>query len=196
MRLGLHICAIYFAVLTTSVAFGQTDVTRPFKVVTVCDILLDPSKFNGKLIVVLGRFAASDEGSWLVEDKCDRQVDGKNGTTSNMDVWLNQQGRDPSTQLAMPSIDPDSLKAKLEQAGKNTKLGRHIQYQCTISFLEKDAKPECDWPEVSDQWALVYGRVETMGDRTYGFGHLSGSPAQVLVQASATVDENGHPKRY
>jgi hypothetical protein len=197
VRLRLQARTLCFTLLTASVAFGQTNTEQPVKVVTVCDILLDPSNFNGKSIVVLGRLSSSDEGSWLVEDKCDRKVDSKNGTASHIMVWLEQRGRGPSTPPSMPSIDQDSLKAKLEQAGQTTKLGKHIQYQCTISFLEKNAKPECGWPEVNDQWAIVYGRVETVSDGENGFGHLGGAPAQVVVQAPlVSIDKNGHPKRY
>jgi hypothetical protein len=72
------------------------------------------------------------------------------------------------------------LKLKLAQAAKTTAPGKHVQFQCTISG--KDGKPECGWPEVQDQWAIAYGRVETQGDRGYGFGHLTGAPAQVIIQ--------------
>ena len=189
VKLRLQACAFWLGFLTASGAFGQTKTEQPVKVVTVCDILLDPSSFNGKSIVVLGRLAATDEGVWLVEDKCDREVDVSG--TSHPSVWVAQGGRGPSTPQ-MPSIDQDSLKAKLSQAGKTTKLGKHVQYQCTISSVEKDAKPVCGWPEVNDQWAFVYGRVETMGH----FGHLGGATAQVLMQGQlVSIDESGHPIR-
>jgi hypothetical protein len=195
---NLHFQAcVFWAVLTAPVAFGQANPVEPVKVVTVCDILLDPSSFNGKSMVVLGRLSASDEGLWLVEEKCDRKVDTKNGGASNIMVWLEHRGRGPSPPLAMPLIDQDSLRAKLEQAGKTTKLGKHVQYQCTISYLEKDARPQCGWPEVNDEWAIVYGKVETIGDREYGYGHLSGAPAQVVYQGLVlSIDENGHPRHY
>jgi hypothetical protein len=37
-------------------ALGQTTAADRVKVQTVCDILLDQGKFNGKAVAVLGRF--------------------------------------------------------------------------------------------------------------------------------------------
>lgn len=197
MRPAFYACAFHVAVLNACVAFGQTNAEQPVEVVTVCDILLSPSVFEGKSIIVLGRLAASDEGAWLVEDECDRKIEARNGTSSNPIVWLEQAGRGPSKPSEMPSIDQDSLRRKLEQAGKTTKLGKHLQYQCTISSLDKNAKPVCGWSEVHDQWVIEYGRVETMKNRENGFGHLGGAQAQVVIKAPAvSIDENGHPRRF
>ncbi len=94
-------------------------------------------------------------------------------------VWIEQQGI-PSSTPGAPLLDQDSLKLKLAQAAKTTRLEKHVQFQCTISG--KEGKPKCGWPEVRDQWVIAYGRVETQGDRGYGFGHLNGAPAQVIAQ--------------
>jgi len=201
VRLGLYACAFHFAVLNASVTFGQTNSEQPVEVVTVCDVLLNPSGFDGKSLAVLGKFAGSDEGSWLLEDRCDREVGAKNGTSSDPSVWLEHQGSCPSIPPPMPQIDQASLRRKLEQIGKSTTLGKHLQYRCEISLSnsssEKNSKPNCGWLEAADQWVIEYGRVETMSNRKNGFGHLGGAQAQVVVKAlSVSIDENGHLKRF
>jgi hypothetical protein len=187
-----HAGFVGYAFLAAAIAFGQANAEEPIKVVTVCDILSDPAGFNGKLIAVLGRYDATDEGSWLSEDGCGRKLE-TSGAAVHISVWRVPRGSPSQPVPRMPALDQDSLKAKLAQAGKTTKLGKHLRYQCSVSISDgKTSQPECGWPELPDQWAIAYGRVETMGDGRYGFGHLGGSPAQVFAQgALVLIDEDG-----
>jgi hypothetical protein len=169
------VCVVF---LIAGIALGRTNTADRVKVQTVCDILLDQGKFSGKAVAVLGRFIATDEGAWLTEDDCGRKVEAQ-GVPLDVSVWIEQRGI-PSGTPGTPVLDQDSLKLKLAEAATTTTLGKHVQFQCT--FSRKDGKRECGWPEVRDRWAIAYGRVETQGDRGYGFGHLSGAPAQVTVQ--------------
>ncbi len=184
------VCVVF---LIAGTALGQTNTADRVKVQTVCDILLDQGKFNGKAVAVLGRLIATDEGAWLTEDDCGRKVEAQ-GIPLDVSVWIEQRGT-PSGTPGTPVLDQDSLKLKLAQAAKATRLGKHVQFQCTISG--KEGKLECGWPEVQDQWVIAYGRVETQGDRGYGFGHLNGAPAQVIAQGelilieAQTRDANG-----
>jgi hypothetical protein len=169
---------VFVVFLIAGTALGQTNNADRVKVQTVCDILLDQGKFSGKAVAVLGRFIATDEGAWLTEDDCGRKVEA-HGAPLDVSVWIEQRGI-PSGTPETPVLDEDSLKLKLAQAAKTTRLGKHVQFQCTVSG--KDGKPECGWPEVQDQWVIAYGLVETQVDRGYGFGHLNGAPAQVIIQ--------------
>ena len=56
-------------------AFGQVaqDSIVGVPVVTVCEALHDLGRYNGKSIVLVGRFGSTDEGSWLSED-CERKI--------------------------------------------------------------------------------------------------------------------------
>lgn len=196
MRLRLQASFVWSAFLAAAIALGQTNAEEPVKVVTVCDILLGGAEFNGKTVAVLGRFVSSDEGQWLVEDECGRKVEA-NGAARESSVWLVPRGGPSQPIPKMPALDQDSLKAKLVQVGKTTKLGKHLHYQCSVSISDgKRSEPVCGWPELPDQWAIAYGRVETMGDRRYGFGHLDGSPAQVFAQGVLVfIDEDGRLRR-
>ncbi len=185
MRQRLQRDFVWVVFLIAGTAFGQTNTADRVKVQTVCDILLDQGRFSGKAVAVLGRFIASDEGAWLTEDDCGRKVEAQ-GVPLHVSVWIEQRGI-PSGTPGTPMLDQDSLKLKLAQAAKTTTLGKHVQFQCT--FSGKDGRPECGWPEVRDQWVIAYGRVETQGDRGYGFGHLNGAPAQVIAQGKLVFIE-------
>ena len=186
MRLRLQTAFICPAFWALAVAYGQTNTNEPIKVLTVCDVLLGGAEFDGKTVAVLGRYVSSDEGQWLVEDECDRKLES-NRAPLHISVWLVGRGSPSQPILRMPALDQASLKAKLVQAGKTTKLGKHLQYQCSVSI--SDGKTECGWPELLDQWAIAYGKVETMGDRRNGFGHLGGSSAQVFDQGALVFIE-------
>jgi hypothetical protein len=187
MRLRSQAGFISLVFLTAEVALGQIKTEDQVNVVTVCDILLSQTEFNGKTVAVLGRFDATDEGAWLTEDDCGHNIEAS-GTALHISVWLEWRGGPSAATSKTPALDKVLLKVKLAQAAKTTKLGKHVRFQCTISA--KDQKPECGWPEVQDQWAVAYGRVETQGHQGYGFGHLAGAAAQVLEQAPLVfIDE-------
>jgi len=180
MRLSAAL--IFVAVVTSPITLAQKVSEERLSIVTVCDILLNQAEFNGRTVAILGRYISTDEGRWLDEDDCGNKP-GTDGIALRALVWLEGGGNLPSAK--MPVLDRDSLREKLVQVSKTTKLGRHIQYRCTVSVKgdgQIDGKPECRWPEVPDQWVIAIGRVETQGDRGYGVGHLNGAPAQVFVQ--------------
>src|SRR5438477_6173642 len=106
MRLRLRTGFICVVLLTVGTALGQTKIKDQVSVVTVCDILFDQSEFNGKTIAVLGRFVASDEGAWLVEDGCGREIEA-NGIPVRISMWLEQRGISPKT-LETPVLNQDA----------------------------------------------------------------------------------------
>jgi hypothetical protein len=61
------------AVVGAVVAKGQVGAKKEeaSRVLTVCEILADPLRFDGKIIQVRGRTRSTDEGTWLVGDGCD-----------------------------------------------------------------------------------------------------------------------------
>src|SRR5579871_6612851 len=50
-----------------AIALAQTP-DRDVPVVTVCDVLSDLTRYNGKTIVLIGALVGSDEGGWIVAD--------------------------------------------------------------------------------------------------------------------------------
>ena len=62
--LAIRVWLCVFALLT----IGRAQTSSAVPVLTVCEVLNDLSKFDGRTIVVVGRFSHTDEGSWVDED--------------------------------------------------------------------------------------------------------------------------------
>lgn len=129
---------------------------------TVCEVLSDLDRYEGKSIIVVGRFSWTDEGSWLSED-CKLEI-----------VRGGREFSDPQISIAW---DRRLLEQKVAQLKRTTKLRKY--------------RPS----KYNEKWVAVFGRLESRLPRqmqpatplpngwsatTNGFGHLSGSPAQLI----------------
>ena len=151
----------------------------PLPVLTVCEVMKDLQRFDGKAVIVVGRYSHTDEGSWL-DAECGFQVEngGRQFSTTSISTTYVASDFDPPPQKpAGFRWDEPLLTRKLRDVAKTTKLQvvRKINY--------------------TDQWMAVLGRLETRLPRklhvqplrgnegdvyTTGFGHLSTSPAQLV----------------
>jgi hypothetical protein len=50
------------------IAQNGSDLNSKVAVLTVCEALNDLSRYNGKTVVLVGKFASTSEGAWLSED--------------------------------------------------------------------------------------------------------------------------------
>ena len=134
-------------------------------VVTVCEVMKELPAYNGKTIVVVGRFGSTDEGAWLSED-CTQQLVIKGHEWSNSISLSDTVG---STQ------PPPSL-PKAFRWNKNMLFKKLTQVKSTTVLR---VYPEFHY---SDKWLALYGRLETHVplETLDGFGHLNGSPAQLI----------------
>ena len=178
--------------LAALAAFGQQKEPELTKVVTICDVLLDESRYNGTKVAVLGRPLASDEGAWLTEDACETTPRAAERGFS-ISVWLENKNRTDTPKPTMAPLDQDSLDAKMKQAAKTTTLGQHQAFVCTGAVENGEIVPKgCGPANEDDRWEVVYGKVET----GRGFGHLGGAPARIFVEAIIGIDKEGRPTRY
>jgi len=134
---------------------------------SVCDVLAnDPTILNGKLIKVRGRYVSTDEGKWLFGE-CKTHIETKGL------VWSN-------------SLAVDVDESDKEYLRSWSKLGRKLR--------------QLRFDPVRDTFVVTFvGRVTTrakMDDavvqRPYGlanagFGHLGGSPAEIVVMSFENV---------
>ena len=162
---------VVLSVIVTRV-FSQSD-SPAIPVLTVCESLTDPQRYHGKNVIVVGRFVATEEGTWLTEN-CGLRI--KNGVTDFAPSISTSYV--PAREAPPPEIPPgfkwdeSVLRPKLQQVMRTTKLEVLPQYN------------------YSDRWVAMFGRLETdlprkvtLGDRTgfvTGFGHLNGSPGQLI----------------
>jgi hypothetical protein len=137
------------------------------KVLSVCDVLADLLAYRGKTIAVRGEYVGTDEGQYLRGEECAKPlvtsgyVWGKRVSIS-LEVPTSPEVEDPIVPAPPVSVDAATKKAFQESARDST-LG---------------------------VWVTVVGRLETRTTfeivnhggtlRPYGYGHLSGCPAQLV----------------
>lgn len=170
---------IFFLVLVFAPRFCASAFRDAPPVITVCEALADMQRYEGKAVIVVGRHSHTDEGAWL-DAECGFTV--KNGGTEfpspSISVSYAASDFDPPPGKPLGfRWDKPLLLRTLQQITNTTKLRvmREINY--------------------TDQWMAVFGRLETHLPRkrhiidgfgregdvyTRGFGHLAGSPAQLI----------------
>ena len=139
-------------------------------ILSVCEALRDPERFEGKTVIIVGRFASTSEGSWLSEECSQKfEVAGREFDPMISTAYV------VSDFAAAPKLpkgfkwDKNLLREKLEQVRRTTKLSKAS----------------------GDEWLAMFGRLETKlphqvnlgnGRTAYspGFGHLSASPAELI----------------
>jgi hypothetical protein len=169
IRVHPRLKILFLSALFFGVAFGQV-----VPVVTVCEALQDRELYNGKAIVVVGRLASTDEGSWIGED-CERKIVTDGYTWANIisTTYARSQVEPPPGLPKEFKWDTGLLTNKLKDVQKTTKLEVLKEYN------------------YSDRWVAIFGRFETRsplqavsGGRGqlmgYGFGHLNSAPAQLI----------------
>jgi hypothetical protein len=150
----------------------------PLQPVTVCEVLQDLSAYDGKVVAVVGRFSYRQAGRWLGEQKCDRMFVAGAREWPNA-LWVAYDPDEAPKPPAVLAVDAPMLAAKLRAVKLGTSLTK-------LRFGSGDY----------DNWAVVYGRIETRkdlvaatanGPRRNGFGYGNSSPARLVCRGDAVV---------
>ena len=145
--------------------------------VTVCEVLQDLAAYDGKVVAVVGRFSFRQNGRWLGEQKCARKLVAGDQEWPNA-FWIAYDPGAPKPPAVL-AVDGAVLAQKLREVKLGTTLSR-------LPFGSTDY----------DNWAVVYGRVETRkdlvvatptGTRKNGFGYGESSPARMVCHGDAEV---------
>jgi|SRR5215467_5783771 len=126
-------CLAAFALLVPTANAQQ------IPVLTVCEALHELPKYNGKVVIVVGRTFFTFEGSFMNE-KCE-----PDGTTMVQGKkWLSviAFGSGKTNRAIVVQWDPEALDRKLKQVQQTT----HLESQNTSPFI--------------DGWSAVCGRLE------------------------------------
>ena len=136
-------------------------------ILTVCEVLGNLKTYAGKSIIVVGRSASTDEGSWLTEDCGLKVMVGEREFSASISATYV-----PSRNAAPPQlpkgfvVDQGTLQQKLAQLKRTTRLRTYKDHQ------------------YDDKWIAMFGRLEArlppQADYAAGYGHLNGSPAQLV----------------
>jgi hypothetical protein len=165
------------------------------KLVTVCEVLAEPSAYGGKKVAILGKFEGGnliDGCCALVEDRCKRSVVTEatklSGGITTGYAWDSRidlaKGTPITSELKFGGPDFDE---KLRVAGIWTNLNCSdwpVQRPDGTVFLRKRRQ----------QWAVAYGTINTRrmlhgpkgtpGTLQFewgnGFGHLGAAPVQLV----------------
>ena len=132
------------------------DGNQGIPVLTVCQALKDPLKYSGAIVVVVGSWVGTGEGSWLSE-ACDlRVVLGGRGYAPSL--WTSYS---PSDQAPPPRLPAGFKWDKLT-------IGQALAEVKKTTVLQHRAG-----------WYAIFGRLE-VDTSGYGMGHLNGAPAQLI----------------
>ncbi len=146
--------------------------------VTVCEVLQDLSAYDGKVVAVVGRFSYRQKGRWLGEQRCRQKLVIGDQEWPNA-LWVVYDPAAAAKPPAVLAVDAALLAQKLRAVKLGTSLTR-------FPFGSEDY----------DNWAVVYGRIETRkdlvtvtpaGTRKNGFGYGESSPARMVCHGEAEV---------
>ena len=174
MRVVIRVVVGIAALLNAGVAVSRAE---DVPVYTVCEVMKDLPALNDKAIVVVGRLSATGEGTWLDQTCPDKLV--TNGYTWSTSISLSYVAEHTVPPPRFPKgfhWNKVLVSTKLAALSKTTSLRVYPKYH------------------YSDKWMAVFGRLETKfpldpaqypcclsgGGHLAGFGHLNGSPAQLV----------------
>lgn len=128
-------------------------------VLTVCQALKDPLKHSGSIVIVVGSWVGTGEGSWLSET-CDLKV-VISGRAYAPSLWTSYTRSDDAPPPRLPGgfkWDKPAIRQALAELKKTTRLQHR------------------------SGWYAVFGRLE-VDTSGYGLGHLNYAPAQLIWPA-------------
>ncbi len=130
--------------------------------VTACEVLSNPTAYDGAPVSLLGRISRRDNGRWIGQDGCGSQPDGAADLAIRFD---RQAGPLPPEGFAINAI---LAKSKFRQIAEHTVLR-------DFRFGSGDY----------DRWAIVFGRVEL--DKSVTSQHPSAIRAAVVCRGEALI---------
>ena len=156
---------------------GTTKDGDSLPVLTVCEVLEQRRLRNDRPVALVGVLGSTDEGQWLFDKGCRKQVLTRGFAWEN-DIWLKWDPSGAPEPSLMSRVDQTQLKNKLDVVKQRNQL-RDFRHG-SLDF--------------SDRWVVVLGRFQSRTDlkppkgkgpgRDWGtgYGHLNGSPAQLLIK--------------
>lgn len=144
------------AVLASSALADQSEGHQGIPILTVCQALKDALTYSGSIVIIVGSWVGTGEGSWLSET-CDLKV-VINGRAYAPSLWTSYS---PSADTQPPRLpvgfkwDKPAIRQALAEVKRTTRLQHR------------------------SGWYAVFGRLE-VDTSGYGLGHLNGAPAQLI----------------
>lgn len=165
---------LFWILFASLIARGLNGDSAEIPVLTVCEALSDADKYEGKSVIIVGLLASTDEGVWLTED-CGLKV--------------RRGDREFSAQISTTYVDGDF--APPPRFPEGFKWSKRLLRQKLTQIKQTTELHTYQDRRYNQRWYALFGRLETRLPReiptgtntkayTNGFGHLSGSPAQLV----------------
>jgi hypothetical protein len=154
--------------------------TSNLPILTVCEILSSPLKYDGRLIQIRDVIRGTDEGSWFVGDQC-------------LDLFVTEGHAWPSLiSLEMPGnpLQLHSVDFKYDFASQDRLTSKYKQ-------LKRRVSEDCiAWTytgvfETRKDWTAAEARTIDPG-RLRGFGHLNAAPGHLILKSADDVTAIPH----
>lgn len=137
---------------------------------SLCEVLSNRILYNGKMVEVIGRVVATDEGEWINQECNEHPMTGS--IPWRTIIWLSYD-----------ATGEPALQGDLE-------INKDVMRGAILHILNTAKSAD----ELRDSWVVVYGRFETYdkleavpskdgkGISYNGFGHLNRAPAQIVYR--------------
>jgi hypothetical protein len=154
------------AVISTGISLGQQNPNVQVKLLTVCEVLSDVNRFANTAVVVVGRMERSvslvDQYAFLSQDGCEHPMNTQGGPWSQkIEIWTTWEEGMPKPPSDRPRLNRAAIAAKLSVVRKSTNLGSHEE-----PLFKGDGHSifYSHTAIVSNDWAVVYGRIVKVHD--------------------------------
>ncbi|MGD0047684.1 MAG: hypothetical protein ABSE42_11765 [Bryobacteraceae bacterium] len=174
----LLIAAGTAGVLLTAGQVKPQDAAPP-RVLTVCEVLSAALKYDGRVVKIRGRVEGTSEGAWLIGDDCPGVF------VAEGHVWGS------NISLEMPTM-PAPL--RLHQVDFKYDWDSESRTEAKYSALEKSVPHDClaftytGMFETRTDWSHAKAVYPNGTWKYIGFGHLGGSPGQLLLKSEDDVE--------
>jgi hypothetical protein len=135
--------------------------------ISVCTVLADRLRLNGKIISVRGYEESTDDGSWLKGD-CKTHVTTDGHVWPDL-IWLSVSHLDTLHEIRFKT-DMDALRRFGDMTAKAARSGH--KYRVWVTYVGMF--------ETEGELGIGGGKVGP--DHGTGLGHLNGAPAQLVIK--------------
>ena len=179
----LTILIIALAITITSPLRGAAQAGAP-ETLSVCDVLRDPVKYNGKMITVRGYLASNAHGTWLTED-CKEHLMTTIGMEWPNTIWVGATAKDALHQITFEE-DWKVVEETRAKLGRQITDRRHDRVWVTYIGLFET------WDNIKSAVGSDRSGALVLG----GFGPGNYAPGQLIIQTvkDAFVEHLGETK--
>jgi hypothetical protein len=147
--------------LAQSLAFAQQRSNGQVKVLTVCEVLGDLTRYADTAVAVVGRkersVSLTDHYEFLSEDRCGHPViTHRHVWSDKIQIWAAWEAGMPKPPTDRPKLDRSLVASKLLIIRRTTKLGFHQEPRFKADGHSITYTHDV---EVRNEWAMVYGRI-------------------------------------